>query len=84
MVSGQGPKVGKLQGDTVEMTLFSVEKTKVRYRTPDNYSKCSCKDGSMNLVSLVADEVRRDDSHKLKWGRFRLDFNKTILSGRIV
>lgn len=27
--------------------------------TPDNYSKFSCKDGSMNLILLVADEVRR-------------------------
>lgn len=31
MVSGQGPKVGKLQGDIMEMTIFSVEKKKERY-----------------------------------------------------
>lgn len=31
MASGQGPKVNKLQGDTVEMTIFSVEKIKESY-----------------------------------------------------
>lgn len=31
MISGQRPKVDKLQGDIAEITIFSVEKTKGRF-----------------------------------------------------
>lgn len=34
MVSGQGPKVDKLQGAIAEITIYSVEKTKGRCHDP--------------------------------------------------
>ncbi|KAK4830965.1 hypothetical protein QYF61_014424 [Mycteria americana] len=74
------------KGRLWEMILFILGKGRLRRDTiaPDNCSKCSCKDDSTKLFSLVADEVTRDNSHKLQCGMFRLDFSKTLFSGGIV